>query len=137
VDVYKWEKLAERAKGASANIPAYPGLTGAMIGSEYYDASLMPVEAGTPAYVEYTLGRLCTDLRATYALDDRSESGSTGAVKLLVDGATKVDQGLVVGQVVESTTDVTDAFRLRYELTSTATPASKPAVATPEVRCTK
>jgi hypothetical protein len=93
--------------------------------------------AGAPAYVEYTLGRLCTDLRTTYALDDRSESGSTGAVELLVDGVTKVDQGLVVGQVVMSSTDVTDAFRLRFELTSTATPVSKPVVAMPEVRCTK
>ena len=62
--------------------------------------------------------------RTTYALDDRSETGSTGAVKLVVDGATKVDQGLVVGQVVESTTDLTNAFRLRYELTSSAAPVS-------------
>ena len=78
----------------------------------------MATNPSAPGYVEYTLGRLCTDLRTTYALDDSSESGSTGAVKLLVDGVTKVDQGLVVGQVVESTTDLTDAFRLRYELTS-------------------
>ena len=57
--------------------------------------------------------------------------------EVAIDGATKVDQGLVVGQVVESTTDVTGAFRLRYELTSAASPVSRPVVATPEVRCTK
>ena len=58
-------------------------------------------------------------------------------MRLIVDGVTKVDQGLVVGQVVESTTDLTGAFRLRYELTSSASPVSRPVVATPEVRCTK
>ena len=135
VDVYKWEKLGSRTPGALSNVATRAT---ALVGTESYAPSLMVFpEAGAPAYVEYTLGRLCTDLRATYALDDRSESGSTGAVKLLVDGATKVDQGLVVGQVVESTTDVTDAFRLRYELASIAAPVSRPVVAMPEVRCTK
>lgn len=136
VDVYAWEKLARRSAGAHANVAGLGGVTTAQIGSESFDSSLMPIQAGSPTYVEYTLGRKCTDLRTTYALEDRSETGAVGAVKLLVDGVTKVDQGLVVGQVVESTTDLTDAFRLRYELTSTASPVAKPVVATPEVRCT-
>lgn len=134
VDVYAWEKLGRKTPGAMSNVAT---LATSLIGTASYWPSLMVTEPGKPAYVEFTLGRLCTDLRTTYALDDRSETGSTGAVKLLVDGATKVDQGLVVGQVVESTTDVTGAFRLRYELTSAASPVSRPVVATPEVRCTK
>jgi hypothetical protein len=135
VDVFAWEKLGSRTPGALSNVATRAT---ALVGTEsFYPSLMVSPTAGAPAYVEYTLGRLCTDLRATYALDDRSESGSTGAVKLLVDGVTKVDQGLVVGQVVRSTTDVTDAFRLRYELTSTASPASKPVVAMPEVRCTR
>ena len=117
VDVYRWETLSGQPAGANANISAFGT---ARIGTKVYSPSLMATNPGAPAYVEYTLGRLCTDLRTTYALDDSSESGSTGAVKLLVDGVTKVDQGLVVGQVVESTTDLTDAFRLRYELASSA-----------------
>lgn len=134
VDVYRWETLGGRIAGASANITT-AGL--ALIGTEDYFPSLMATQPSAPAYVEFTLGRLCTDLRTTYALDDRSESGSTGAVKLLVDGVTKVDQGLVVGQVVESTTDLRSAFRLRYELTGSASPVGRPVVGTPEVRCTK
>jgi hypothetical protein len=135
VDVFAWEKLGSRTPGALSNVATRAT---ALVGTEsFYPSLMVSPTAGAPAYVEYTLGRLCTDLRATYALDDRSESGSTGAVKLLVDGVTKVDQGLVVGQAVTSTTDVTDAFRLRYELTSTASPASKPVVAMPEVRCTR
>ena len=134
VDVYRWELLGRRTTGATQNVHT---LTTATIGTTEYWPSLVANTPGAPAYVEFTLGRLCTDLRTTYALDDRSESGATGAVKLLVDGVTKVDQGLVVGQVVESTTDLTDAFRLRYELTSTASPVSRPVVASPEIRCTK
>lgn len=134
VEVYKWELLGRRSPGAFANV--HP-LTTTTIGAKEYWPSLVVVTPGAPAFVEFTLGRLCTDLRTTYALEDRSETGATGAVKLIVDGATKVDQGLVVGQVVESTTDLTNAFRLRYELTSAASPVSRPAVAIPEVRCTK
>jgi hypothetical protein len=134
VEVYAWELLGRRTPGAMANVHA---LTTATIGTQEYWPSLVVTTPGAPAYVEFTLGRLCTDLRTTYALDDRSESGSTGSVKLAVDGVVKVAQPLVVGQVVESTTDLTDAFRLRYELTSTASPVSRPVVATPEVRCTK
>ncbi|KRF36677.1 hypothetical protein [Nocardioides sp. Soil805] len=134
VQVYRWEDLARRSAGASANVTTY---FTASIGTKAYAPSIVPFQPGAPAYVEYTLGRLCTGLRTTYALDDASESGATGAVKLIVDGATKVDQGLVVGQVVESTTDLTGAFRLRYELTSAASPVSRPVVGTPEVRCTK
>ncbi len=133
VEVFTWENLARHSAGASANVT-----TGtASIATKLSAPSILPTAAGTPAYVEYTLGRLCTELRTTYALDDSSETGASGAVTLLVDGVTKVDQGLVVGQVVESTTDLTDAFRLRYELTSTASPVSKPVVADPEVLCTK
>jgi hypothetical protein len=134
VEVYAWRYLTAGRPGASANVAV---LEPASIGTRSYPFSIKPVEAGKPTFVEYTLGRLCTDLRTTYALDDSSETGATGAVKLVVDGVTKVDRGLVVGQVVESTTDLTDAFRVRYELTSTASPVSKPVVATPEVRCTK
>jgi hypothetical protein len=134
VEVYAWENLARRSAGASANVTTYAT---ASIGTKAYAPSIVPSQPGTASYVEYTLGRLCTELRTTYALDDASETGSTGAVKLVVDGATKVDQGLVVGQVVESTTDLTGAFRLRYELTSSASPVSRPVVADPEVRCTR
>ncbi|WP_107767780.1 hypothetical protein [Nocardioides terrigena] len=134
VEVYRWESLSGQPAGANANISAYGT---ARIGTKVYSPSLMATNPSASGYVEYTLGRLCTDLRTTYALDDSSESGSTGAVKLLVDGVTKVDQGLVVGQVVESTTDLTDAFRLRYELASSATPVGRTVVGTPEIRCTK
>ena len=134
--VYKWESLTQRSNGAQSNIQGLFGITNATIATKAYNFSLLPIQSGTPSYVEYTLGRLCTSLRATYALDDRSESGAAGAVKLIVDGVVKADQGLLISQVVESTTDLTNAFRIRYELTSQVTPTSRPAIGTPEVLCT-
>ncbi|WP_457205196.1 hypothetical protein [Nocardioides sp. P5_C9_2] len=133
VEVYRWEPLARRSPGAVENARGFATVT---VGTKTYYPSLAITTPGTPAYIEFTLGRLCTDLRATYALEDASASGSSGAVRLLVDGATKVDQGLVVGQVVESTTDLTGAFRLRYELDSSAAPSGRTTVASPEVLCT-
>jgi hypothetical protein len=134
VIVYSWDKLGQRMSGAAANTNAY---STALIGTRAYSNSLTPITPGQPAYIEYTLGRLCTDLRTTYALTDSSATGSSGRITLALDGVTKVDQALTVGQVVESTTDLTNVFRLRYELFSNASPVSVPAVATPEVRCTR
>jgi hypothetical protein len=135
VVVYRWERLAARPMGANANINSWET---PYIATKPFPYSIFPAVAGTPAYVEYTLGRLCTRLRTSYALTDASATGSNGAVRLLVDGVVKAAQPLVVGQVVESTTDLTNAFRLRYEFISTGSPLpSYPAAGTPEVRCTK
>lgn len=134
VVVYKWELLGKRVPGVNQNVATF---STAIIGTKYYAPSILVTTPGDAAFVEYTLGRLCTSLRTTYALDDRSASGSAGSVILTVDGATKVAQPLVVGQVVESTTDLTNAFRLRYDLGSRGAPLSMPAIAAPEVLCTK
>ena len=135
VQVFKWTKLAAFTRpGASSNVVGYG--TTAIVGTKSFYSSLRAETPGTPAYVEYTVGRRCTDLRTTYALDDSSATGSTGSIKLTVDNVVKTDQALVVGQVIESTTDLTDAFRLRYDFTSNDEPKSVPVVATPEVLCT-
>lgn len=134
VQVFKWELLINRMPGTSQNVD---GFNIAYIGTKFYGSSLVVNTPGAPAYIEYTLGRLCASLRTTYALDDRSATGATGSVTLTVDGVTKVAQPLVVGQAVASTTDLTNAFRLRYDLGSQATPVSMPTAASPEVLCTK
>ena len=81
VQVYRWEKLAYRTPVAT-NFTS----TGATIGTEYYGQSLTTVTPGTAATTEYTLGRKCTALRATYALTDQSATGSSGAITVTADG---------------------------------------------------
>jgi hypothetical protein len=134
VQVYRWEKLINRASGPSVNL----GPAGVMIGAEYYGQSLATATSGTPSSIEYTLGRKCTDLRATYALTDSSATGSSGAVTVSADGAVLAAHPLAVGTIVaDEVLDVTDVFRLKLDLSTTATPAAVAAVATPEVLCTR
>lgn len=132
--VYGWEALAYRTPGPSTGISP----TRATIATEGFAASLVTSVAGTPGSIEYTLGKKCLRLRSTYALTDSSATGGTGAVALKVDGAVAFASALAIGQVIEdSEVDVTDAFRISYELSSSATPTALAAIATPEVLCTK
>ncbi|WP_210648890.1 hypothetical protein [Nocardioides sp. SYSU D00065] len=133
VQVYAWQSLASRLSGARVNLD--PGTV--MIAADSYSLSLATATSGTPASVEYTLGRKCTDLRATYALTDDSATGSTGRVTVTSDGTVVDDHALAVGTVVAGSLDVTGVFRLRFDLTTSATPAATAAIATPEVLCTR
>ncbi|RYC13283.1 hypothetical protein [Nocardioides zhouii] len=133
VEVYRWEKLGYRTfagTGFASN--------GATIGTEYFTASLSTVTPGTAATAEFTLGRKCTALRATYALTDSSLSGSSGAVTVSADGKTLATHPLAVGTIVaDEELDLTGVFRLKLDASTTATPAATAAVATPEVLCTR
>ena len=134
VEVYRWQRLASRIAGPSTNLT----IRGALIATDYYGASLVTQAAGSPSAIEYTLGRKCLELRATYALTDDSATGSSGAVTVTTDGAVRATHALAVGTVVEDETlDISDAFRLKFDLAASATPAAYAAVATPEVLCTR
>jgi len=134
VEVYRWEKLVNR----QAVVTGF-GIAGVNIGAEYYGSSLATTTASTSSTAEYTLGRKCTSMRATYALTDESVTGAIGTVKVTGDGATLVDHVLAVGTIVpDETTDLTGVFRLKIDATTSAAPtAATVAVGTPEVLCTR
>jgi hypothetical protein len=130
--VYKWELLGQRARGPVTNMSNKT----AVIATDTYPTSLVNTTAGSPASVEYTLGKKCLKLRATYALDDSTATGGNGMVQVKKDGVLGFASGLALGQVITNEIDITDAFRISVELTSSATPAAFVAVASPEVLCT-
>ena len=133
VEVYRWEKLAYRTPVAT-NFAA----TGVTIGTEYFGQSLATTTSGAPASIEYTLGRKCTQLRATFALTDQSVTGSSGSVSVTADGSVLASHPLAVGTIVaDEVLDLTDVFRIKIDATTSATPAATVAVATPEVLCTR
>ena len=135
VEVYAWQKLAFRAAGPTTNMLVG---SGALIATDYYGASLVSDLSGAPSSIEYTLGRKCLELRATYALTDSSASGSSGVVVVSTDGAIRASHALSVGTVVaDSVIDDEDAFRIKLDLSTSATPAAVAAIATPEVLCTR
>ena len=94
----------------------------------------MQETAGTPGYIEYTLGKKVRSLRGTYALTDDSTTGASGSVTVLVDGTPVVTHQLTTGTLVEDyVLDVTNAFRIRFDFVGSATPAGRSAVGDPEV----
>ena len=134
VRVYSWQRLGFRTAGPQQNLT----VTGATIGTDYFPTSLVTGVSGTASSIEYTLGRKCLELRASYALTDSSATGSTGAVTVTSDGSVAATHPLTVGTVVEDETlDIEDVFRVRFDLTTSASPAGFAAVATPEVLCTR
>jgi hypothetical protein len=133
VEVYRWEKLGRRTF-AGAGFTS----TGVAIGAGYYTRSLATTTPGSPATAEFTLGRKCLAMRATYALTDSSLTGSSGAVTVSADGATLATHSLAVGTIVaDEELDLTGVFRLKIDASTTATPAATAAVASPQVLCTR
>ena len=134
VQVYRWEPLVFRTTGPLENIDA----TSVQIGAKYYSRSLASRTAGTPASVEYTLGRTCTTMRSTYALTDASATGSSGAVTVLADGEVLASHSLAIGTIVaDEELDLTGVFRIKLVLDTSAEPAAQAALASPEVLCTR
>lgn len=133
LDVWGWERLTWRAVGANSGVWVGSYTTFGAVG---YDDSLVLKTAGTAGYVEYTLGKKCRSLRATYALTDDSLTGASGSVSVSVDGSSVVTHPLATGTIVEDhVIDVTNAFRVRFDFVASATPAGRSAVGYPEVLC--
>lgn len=143
VTVYAWEKLGSRPSGAASDVAS----TEANIGAEYYYPSLVtqmtnqypaPPVLHPTGYIEYTLAKKCTSLKATYGLDDKSASGSTGSIAISTDGSARDSVTLGVGSIYpDRVLDVTDVFRIRFDFTQSVSPAAYPAVGLPMVLCTR
>ncbi|WP_248582706.1 hypothetical protein [Nocardioides sp. InS609-2] len=133
VTVYAWQDLTTSFTGPRTEAI----VTLATIGTMDYSSSIVQSTPGTPGYAEFTIGRLCTSLEATYALTDTSETGSTGGVQVVADGATRYSALLGVGTITDPAIDLTNVYRLRFNLDSSLTPKGFAAVGTPRVLCAK
>lgn len=132
VTVYAWQDLTTSFTGPRLAVHSFSIVS---IGTRAYSSSIEHVEAETPGFAEFTLGRLCTSLEATYALTDASETGSTGSVQVSTDGTARYAAPFTVGTVAEPVIDLTGVYRLRFDLASSVTPRAHTAVATPRVLC--
>lgn len=132
VSVWAWRRLAQQTPSAASHVYTEDTPT---FGNVPYRSSISLERPGTPGFAEYTLGRRCRTLRATYALTDPSQTGATGQVRVSADGVVRVDHPLAVGVIIPDFTDVSSVFRLRFDLTGSATPSGWSAVGTPEVLC--
>lgn len=131
LDVWGWYDLTEWPTGANSGV-LLDVFT--QFGAEPYFSSLVQQTAGTPGVVEYTLGRKVRSLRATYALTDDSTTGASGSVTVSVDGTVVAAHPLATGTIVKDyVIDVRNAFRVRFDLAGSATPAGRSAIGNPEV----
>lgn len=130
LEVWRWQPLIERAYGANSGVSyGYP-----QFGTVSYYGSIVNTVAGKPGYIEYTLGRKARSLRASFALTDTSATGATGRVTVTVDGTPAWSVDLGTGSIDrDRVIDVTNAFRIRFDLSSSGTPAGYVAVGSPEV----
>lgn len=133
VTVLAWQDLTSSFTGPRADAI----VTWATIGTKNYTPSVVQSTPGTPGYAEFTIGRLCTSLEATYALTDTSETGSTGGVTVIADGATRYTALMGVGTITNPAIDLTNVYRLRFNLDSSLAPKGYAAVGTPRVLCAK
>jgi hypothetical protein len=130
--VWSWQRLVDRAIGAYQGI----GFSDPQFGTQPYPGSIVTAVAGSPGYVEYTLGGKCRSLRASYALTDTSATGASGSIRVTMDGTQVYTVDLGTGSIDrDRVIDVTRAFRIRFDLTSTRLPAGYTAIGTPEVLC--
>lgn len=130
LDVWGWQPLAYRSAGAhtGVNLGAYT-----YIGTDGYAASVVQSSPNYPGFVEYTLGKKCRTLRATYALSDDSPTGATGTIRVSADGVVRETYPLTTGTIfTDYEIDVRNVFRVRFDMASQAGYA---AVGTPEVLC--
>lgn len=131
LDVWFWSRLTWWPAGANAGVNRGYYVA---FGTEPYADSLVLQTPGTAGYVEYTLGRKVRALRATYALTDDSTTGASGFVTVSVDGAAVVTHALATGTIIKDhVIDVRNAFRVRFDLSGSSTPAGRSAVGNPEV----
>jgi hypothetical protein len=132
VVVYRWERLASRPAGPMEGL----NLGTVAIATDSFPSSISTSEVGAPGSVEYTLGRKCRTLRASYALTDASPSGATGTVTVSTDGVGRVSHPLTIGAIVrDQEISLDDVFRIKLDLTSEL--GAVTAIGTPEVLCTK
>lgn len=132
LNVWGWEPLGYRVMGANEGVV----VGNPTIAADWMSMSLSTKTAGTSGFVEYTLGDECRLLRATYALTDASATGATGSVSVSLDGVVKTTHALAVGTVIrDEELDLTDVFRIRFDLASNPGPDAFAAIGTPQVLC--
>ena len=133
LSVWGWEHLTGRIEGANAGVVV---TSSPQISTDYYADSVVTTTPGTAGFVEYTLGKKCRTLRATYALTDASETNATGFATVTLDGRAVVSHQLTTGVIVaDHLLDITDVFRLRFDASASASPSGAVAIGTPEVLC--
>lgn len=133
VEVFGWDWLSARTPSATLNvISAYL----MPINGEDYRNTLYVDRTKISGYSEWTLGRKCTQLEATFGLSDRTATGGQAYIKATTDGTLAYARDFKLGESELKTIDVTNVYRVRFDFAQTpATPVTEPSAGAARVLC--
>ena len=132
VVVYAWRPLDGISLSASENVAYYT----LPINGETYGHTIYATTAAATGFAEYTLGRKCLTLRATFGLSDRTVTGGQGRVAVTADGQSLYSHDFALGQDDPRELDVADVYRVRLDFSQlNGTPATEPSAGDAQVLC--
>ena len=132
VTVHAWQDLGGRTPSAESGTQVEHGVP---INGVTHRTAILGETTSRASYLEYTLGRRCTQLRTTIGLTDRTPSGGTGTVAISADGTSLFSQAFGLGSSVDQVLAVGGVYRLRVDLTQTSATVTEPALGTAQVLC--
>ncbi len=133
VEVSAWQWLDERATSAGENIVSTYSMP---INGEDYRHTLNLDKTKDAGFIEWTLGRKCTELEATFGLSDRTETGGRASIVLRNDGVVGYAHDFVLGESALTTISVDNVYRVRIDMAQdTTTPDTEPSAGAARVLC--
>jgi hypothetical protein len=131
--VIAWSWLSSWVPSASMNVVKIDKMP---INGDVYGHTLFAPGFFSTAFTEFTLGRNCFQLEATFGLSDRTETGGKATMWLSADGALVYGRAFNLGESETKLVDVTDVFRIRLDTAQDdTTPDTEPSVGAGRVLC--
>jgi len=133
VEVSAWEWLDARTTSAGENIVSTYSMP---INGEDYPHTLYLDRTKDTGFIEWTLGRKCTELEATFGLSDRTATGGKGSVLVANDGTPVYSRVFNLGESELRSISVENVYRLRIDMAQDATtPDTEPSAGAARVLC--
>jgi NPCBM/NEW2 domain len=131
--VIGWTWLTKLVPSATSGILKADNMP---INGESYDHTLYGASYQVVTFSEFTLGRKCTSMEATFGLSDRTETGGQATVFVNADGVLVYGRAFALGESELRKVDVTGVYRLRMDFRQTAnTPPTEPSAGAARVLC--
>jgi hypothetical protein len=133
LSVTKWEWITNMVPSA---VEAFVGKGTLPINGDDYAHTLFAYSTESVGFTEFTLGRDCLTLEATFGLSDRTETGGRAALTVRNDGVLVYDRTFGLGESDAKSIDVSNVYRLRFDFAQVAdTPPTEPSVGAGRVLC--
>jgi NPCBM/NEW2 domain len=133
LSVTKWQWITSLAPSA---VEAFAGNGTVPINGDDYAHTLFAYSTESVGFTEFTLGRDCLTLEATFGLSDRTETGGRAILQVRNDGVLAYDRNFGLGESEAKTIDVSDVYRLRIDFAQVPeTPATEPSVGAGRILC--